>query len=92
MSKSIKEILNSNEKFEELTKLAFESVDIDKNNYIDAEELEKILLKIATEMGSDPPTKNDILNILEFIDEDKSEKISYEEFKKFVKDVLRVMI
>jgi Ca2+-binding EF-hand superfamily protein len=92
MSKAIKEILNSEKKFNEVAKVAFDSVDIDKSGSIDGNELEKVMIQIAADMGADPPSKEDVMEVLEHLDADKSGKIDFDEFKVLIKDVLEAML
>ena len=92
MSKAIKEILNNDKKFNEVAKVAFDSVDTDHSGEIDGTELEKVMVQIALDMGADPPTKEDVLEVLEHLDEDKSGKIDFDEFKVLIRDVLEAML
>ena len=92
MSKAIKDILSSDKKFTEVAKVAFDSVDSDKSGTIDAAELEKVMVQIATDMGADPPTKEDVCEVLEHLDTDKSGKIDFNEFKILIRDVLEAML
>ena len=92
MSKAIKDILSSDKKFTEVAKVAFDSVDSDKSGTIDANELEKVMVQIATDMGADPPTKEDVCEVLEHLDTDKSGKIDFNEFKILIRDVLEAML
>ena len=92
MSKAIKEILSNEKKFTEVARVAFDSVDTDKSGQIDGNELEKVMVQIASDMGADPPTKEDVLEVLEHLDEDKSGKIDFDEFKVLIRDVLEAML
>ena len=92
MVDSIKDILNDENKLNEITKTSFDIVDIDKSGTIDEFELEKILAQISSDMGADPPTREDVKDVLKYLDTDKSGKIDFEEFKVLIKDVLEVMI
>lgn len=92
MSKAIKEILANEKKFTEVAKVAFDSVDTDKSGQIDGNELEKVMVQIASDMGADPPTKEDVMEVLEHLDEDKSGKIDFNEFKVLIRDVLEAML
>ena len=92
MSKAIKEILSNEKKFTEVAKVAFDSVDTDKTGQIDGNELEKVMVQIASDMGADPPTKEDVMEVLEHLDEDKSGKIDFNEFKVLIRDVLEAML
>jgi len=92
MSKAIKDILQSEKKFTEVARVAFDSVDTDKSGQIDALELEKVMVQIATDMGAELPTKEDVIEVLAHLDTDKSGKISFEEFKVLIRDVLNAML
>ena len=89
---SIKEILSDEQKLKEITKLAFDSVDTDGSGSIDQYELESVLAKISNDMGADPPSKDDVKELLKFLDTDKSGKIEFKEFEVLIKDVLESMI
>ncbi len=92
MVDSIKDILNDEKKLNEITKTSFDIVDIDKSGTIDEFELEKILAQISSDMGADPPTREDVKDVLKYLDTDKSGKIDFEEFKVLIKDVLESMV
>jgi len=89
---SLKEILNDEEKLKELTKLAFDSVDTDGSGSIDQYELETVLAKISNDMGAEPPSKDDIKELLKYLDTDKSGKIEFKEFEVLIKNALESMI
>ena len=92
MSKAIKDILSNEKKFTEVAKVAFDSVDTDRSGQIDGNELEKVMVQIASDMGADPPSKEDVMEVLEHLDEDKSGKIDFNEFKVLIRDVLEAML
>ena len=92
MSKTIKDILNNEKKFNDVAKVAFESVDSDKSGQIDADELEKVMVQIAIDMGAEPPSKDDVMEVMEHLDTDKSGKIDFDEFKTLIRDVLEAML
>lgn len=92
MSKDIRNILSSDKKFTEVAKVAFDSVDTDKSGTIDASELEKVMIQIASDMEAEPPTKEDVQEVLEHLDTDKSGKIDFNEFKILIRDVLEAML
>ena len=87
-TKAIKDILGNEKKFTEVAKKAFDSVDTDKSGQIDGQELEKVMIQIAKDMGADPPKKEDVVEVLEHLDSDKSGKIDFGEFKILIRDVL----
>jgi len=89
---TIKDILASEELFNDVAKSAFDSVDTDKSGEIDAKELGKIMKQLAAETNSEPPSGEEIKEVLECLDEDKSGKISYNEFKVLIREVLQNMV
>jgi len=92
MSKTALEILKSKEKFNEFAKKQFDFVDTDRSGLIDASQLEKSMVQIAIDIGADPPTKDDVLEVMEHLDGEKSGAIDFDEFKIIIKDVLNAML
>ena len=92
MSNSIKDILNNEKRLNEVSKVAFDSVDTDRSGQIDESELLKVMKQIANDMGAEPPSKEDVKEVLEHLDTDHSGKIDFNEFKELIKDVLKAMV
>ena len=92
MSKAIRDILNNEKKFNDVAKVAFDSVDTDRSGQIDAEELEKVMKMMANDMGYQPPSTEEIFEVFSNLDTDNSGKIDFLEFKTLIRDVLEVMI
>ena len=92
MSVNVKDILANEKTFNEVARVAFDSVDTDHSGQIDAIELEKVMSQIASDMGTEAPTKEDVMEVLQHLDTDQSGKISFEEFKVLIRDVLEAMI
>jgi Ca2+-binding EF-hand superfamily protein len=92
MSKALKDILNNDKKFNDLAKSVFDSVDTDRSGEIDAEELEKVMKMMASDMSYESPSSEEILEVFQNLDTDNSGKIDFLEFKMLIKDVLEVMI
>ena len=92
MSKAIKDILNNDKKFNEVAKVAFDSVDSDKSGQIDIQELEKVMGVMANDMGCEPPSAEELQEVFDNLDTDKSGKIDFLEFKSLIRDVLEAMI
>ncbi len=91
MSSYIDYIVNEDDLLDEITKIAFDSVDTDKSGYIDSRELEKILAQISSDMEAEPPTKEDVKEILKDLDANDNGKIEIDEFKKLVKNILTAL-
>ena len=92
MSSYIQGIVNDKEALEKIAKRAFDNVDTDHNGYIDEYELEKIMAQISSDMGAEPPTKEDVKEVLEHLDEDHSGKIEFQEFQLLITDILKALI
>ena len=89
MAKTIKYILKNEKKFTEVAKKAFDRVDTDHSGQIDGQELEKLICQIATDMGAELPSKEEVL---QHLDADKSGKIDFSEFKILIRGVLEAML
>ena len=88
----IKEIINDERKLNVLTQIAFKSVDKSGSNRIDQNELEKIMAQICMDMGAEIPSKEDVQEVLDDLDDDGNHTIEVGEFKAFIKDILKGMI
>ena len=92
MSDQIKAILNDEKKLNEVAKVAFDSVDTDKSGQIDEYELDKVMAQISDDLGAEPPSKEEVKEVLAHLDTDHSGKIDFNEFKVLIRDVLKAMI
>ena len=89
---AIKDILLDRDKIIKLSKIAFESADTDHSGTIDEEELGEILTKFATNFNREPPTKEEIKEVMKQINGDESDKITFNEFIFLIKDILYAML
>ena len=48
--------------------------------------------QISGDLGTEPPTKEDVLEVLKHLDTDKSGKIDFNEFIVLIRDVLKAMV
>ena len=92
MAEAIKEILNNEKKLEEVARVAFNSVDTDNSGLIDQNELSKVMAQISGDIGAEPPSNEEVQEVLTHLDTDKSGKIDFNEFKVLIKDDLKAMI
>jgi Ca2+-binding EF-hand superfamily protein len=88
----IKGIIEDERKLNILTQIAFKTVDIDGSGCIEQPELEKIMAQICMDMGAEIPSKEDVQEVLDDLDEDGNKTIEVGEFKAFIKDILKAMI
>ena len=88
MSKKAKFALNKKDIFLKIAKAAFDDIDTDRSGEIDSNELGKVMVKIANQMGVMPPSKEDIQEMFDNIDTDHSGEIDFNEFKVLIKNIL----
>ena len=65
--------------------------DKDDSGQINSEELYSILYTISTDIGANPPSREDAKEIVVHLDTDRSGTISLDEFKTLIKDILKTM-
>ena len=92
MAETLKEILANESKFNEVVKAAFDSVDTDKSGEIDHSEIEAVMKQVSKDLGTQPPSSDDVNEVIKHLDTNKDGLISFEEFKVLIKDVLNAMI
>ena len=92
MSSYIKSIVENEEALNQIADRAFKNVDKDNNQSIDEYELEKIMAQISNDMGAEPPTKEDVKEVLDSLDTDRNGTINFDEFKALIKDILNALI
>lgn len=63
-----------------ITKI-FQETDKDKNGYIDESELEAMLINVANELGNKQPSKQEVREVLKFLDKNDDNQLSLDEFK-----------
>ena len=77
MSSYIKSIVENEEALNQIADRAFKNVDKDNNQSIDEYELEKIMAQISNDMGAEPPTKEDVKEVLDSLDTDRNGTINF---------------
>ena len=91
IAKELKSILENEHKFNNFTTTTFNMADKDGSGLINYEELYGILYTISTDIGANPPSKEDAKEIVVHLDTDRSGTISLTEFKILIKDILKTM-
>ncbi len=86
-----KKIMNQ-ELFNEMVDKTFRDADLNKNNYIEKNELSTLLKSIYVTVGLPPPSKSDIELELRRLDKNGDQKLSKQEFKTLVKDLFLYFI
>ena len=88
MQKRAKDALNKKDIFLKISRAAFDDINIDVSEEIDLDEFGKIMIKIANQLGTIPPSKDDIKEIFDNIDTDHSGEIDFNEFQVLIKNIL----
>lgn len=70
----------------------FNSADTDKSGFIDRAELKKLLAELGQILEIPPPSDNDVENELKRLDDNKDGKISKQEFRKLVKELVLLVV
>ena len=92
MSSYIQSVLNDEVRLNEIINEAFTKVDKNNDKSIDESELEKIMVQITCDMGAEPPTKEDVKEVMEALDTDRSNSIDEKEFGELIKNILTALI
>ena len=80
---SLKGLVEDEEKFNQYMDTAFDKVDVDKNGYLEKNELRQLVQDIVNKLKKDTNVPEDkVQSALELIDTNKDGKVTKEEFKK----------
>lgn len=91
MSVDFKKLIKDKEALQKIMESAFRSVDIDGSGFLEKPELEQVLITVAKDIGVETPTKEDVEDILEEIDENGDERLSRKEFEELIKQIVDMM-
>jgi calmodulin len=91
MSADFKKLIKDKEGLQKIMESAFRSVDIDGSGFLEKPELEQVLIQVAKDIGVETPTKEDVEDILEEIDENGDERLSKQEFEELIKQIVEMM-
>lgn len=89
--KKFESLMKDAKKMKKLMEDAFNKVDIDGNGYLDRGEFEQVLVQIAKQIGVDSPTREEVDDILDEIDENGDNRISRDQFTKLIEKVFQMM-
>ena len=92
MAQVIKEILLDQNKLINLAHESFKEADEDNSGEIDLMELRKVLLKFSSIFTKDPPTEEDIEEIMANLDSHGKGLLDFNEFILLIKDILYAML
>ena len=72
---------------DEMVETTFNNADLNKNSFIERNELAILLKSIYGTLGLNPPEEKEIDDELKRLDKNEDQKLSKEEFKVLVKDL-----
>ena len=87
----IEQILKDDRKLHEIAKAAFDAVDTAGSGYIEEPELKTVMSSVASDIGMDAPSDSDVKDVFLELDANGDGKISLEEFKVLIRQVLELM-
>ena len=89
---TIRQVLQNEENFNQVAKVAFDTTDTDGSGLIEKQELAIAMKQIAEDIGISAPSKEEVQEVFEVFDIDQSGKLDFNEFKRFVRNILETMI
>ena len=84
---SLREKINNGALLDEMVETTFKNADLNKNSFIERNELAILLKSIYGTLGLNPPEEKEIDDELKRLDKDNDNKLSREEFKVLVKEL-----
>ena len=91
-AEEIQAILKDESKLNEIAKAAFESVDSDGSGFIEEQELKIVMSSVARDIGMPEPSDSDVVEVLRELDTNRDGKVSQDEFKVLIRQVLELML
>ena len=92
MSLAIKKILADKDLLQEVATRSFNSIDKDNSGKIEIKELKEVLVQISIDFGAEPPSDEEIQEVLNQLDKDKNGTIELNEFTVLITDILKAML
>ena len=92
MAEAYKKILEDEEKLNQIVKVGFDNVDTEKTGEIKKEQLESMMNQIFTDLLNELPSKKEVDEVFNYLDKNKKGSLNFDDFKIFVKDIIKSMI
>lgn len=89
--KKIEDMMKDPKTMKKVMEEAFRKVDIDGSGFLERGEFEQVLVQIAKEIGVDNPTREEVDDILDEIDENGDNRISRDEFSDLIEKVFQMI-
>ena len=89
--KKIEDLMKDPKTMKKVMEEAFRKVDIDGSGFLERGEFEQVLVQIAKEIGVDNPTREEVDDILDEIDENGDNRISGDEFSDLIEKVFQMI-
>ena len=88
VKRNILALINDDKIFGQIAQEAFNSVDRDQNRTIDRAEFKECAIQVAKGFGLENPEEESIEGIYKTLDTDGNGDIDFNEFKKYVKQII----
>ena len=88
MEGNLEMTLHLKDQIKNFSDLAFDLVDKDNSSFLDANEITIMIEGVAKAMGVEPPTTQDVKNILKCLDSDGDGRVDKNEFVDLIMMVL----
>ncbi len=88
MRRNILALVNNDKVFNQIAQEAFNSVDTDQSKEIDKDEFKECAIQVAKGFGLEEPDSESIEEIYCKLDPDNNGNIDFNEFKKYVKEII----
>ena len=92
MDSYLKIVLADENCFTAIAKAIFNRADEDKSNFIDPQEFRKMMLGITQEYNLPTPSDQSIIETMKKVDLDKNGTVEFDEFKEFLRKILKQVI
>ena len=92
MAEIYQQILDDEEKFNEIVKVAFDNTDSNKTGTIDKENLRAMMNQILNDLSYEPPTNTEVDEVFDYLDSNKKGFLSFDDFKVLFRDIFKSMI
>lgn len=85
------ELIKDKDKLNRINETAFNMIDVNDNGCIERNELEEILTLTAEEMNIEKPTKEEVKEIMKWLDPSNKGHLSKDNFLTLVTQVLKLL-